>query len=582
MSEALGMIETKGYVAALAAADAMVKAANVTIVWPRGGRRRPRRGHRAATSARSRRRPRPARRRRRGRRAGLRARDPAAARRARQALHGAAALTHRWPSVELRVYLLLQDLQRQFAAYLGTPTRARGYPPFEGEHALIVEVAPGLAIERVIDLALRAVPAVEPGILFVERQFGVLEVHAPTRATSSGRARRSSKGIGATAEDQLRPRVLYLDVIEDVTDQHAVIINRNRQASMLMPGQTLLVVEMTPALFAAVAANAAERVAPGADAGRRLDDRRRRPGLPRGPTADIVRARDEITRVLEGVRGTGPDEHRRPRRRGTAALRPVAERDRRRSATSPRTPPTASTTRRPARYALRVHRPGYHTAQQIESELAWLDALREDGAVDTCVRRSPRPAASARASTSQRPQRRAVRVAARRRARPRGRRRARRLPRARRDHRAHARARARVDTARRLHRSPGTTTARSAPTPAGAAGRTASASAPRSSSCSGGSTRRSARRLERYGQAPDRYGLVHADIRLANLLVDGGHVRVIDFDDCGFALVPLRLRHRGHLHRGPPAGARAARRVGRGYRSVAPLPPTTRPRSPRS
>ncbi len=81
------------------------------------------------------------------------------------------------PRPELRVYLLLEDLQRQFAAYLGTPTRARGYPPFEGQHSLIVEVAPGLAIERVMDLALRAVPSVEPGILFVERQFGVLEVH---------------------------------------------------------------------------------------------------------------------------------------------------------------------------------------------------------------------------------------------------------------------------------------------------------------------------------------------------------------------------------------------------------------------
>ena len=80
-------------------------------------------------------------------------------------------------TAELRVYLLVRDLQPQFAAYLGTPTRARGYPPFAGQHALIVEVAPALAIERVTDLALRAAPAVEPGILFVERQFGVLEVH---------------------------------------------------------------------------------------------------------------------------------------------------------------------------------------------------------------------------------------------------------------------------------------------------------------------------------------------------------------------------------------------------------------------
>ena len=204
---------------------------------------------------------------------------------------------------ELRVYLLLEDLQRQFAAYMGTPSRARGYPPFEGQHSLIVEVAPGLAIERVIDLALRAVPTVEPGILFVERQFGVLEVHG----SDLGDVRRAGaailEGLGASATDQLRPRVLYTDVIEDITDQHAVIINRTRQASMLMPGQTLLVCEMTPALFAAVAANAAEKVAPGVTlvdvsmigvAGRVYLS---------GATEEVTRARAEITRVLGSLEG---------------------------------------------------------------------------------------------------------------------------------------------------------------------------------------------------------------------------------------------------------------------------------------
>jgi hypothetical protein len=165
-------------------------------------------------------------------------------------------------SPELRVYLQLEDLQPQFAAYLGTPTRARGYPPYAGQHALIVEVAPGLAIERVTDLALRSVPEVAPGILFVERQFGVLEVHADDldRVRAAGRA--ILDGIKAEPDDQLRPRILFHDVIEDVTDQHAVIINRNRQASMLLPGQSLLVFEMTPALFAAMAANEAEKAAP--------------------------------------------------------------------------------------------------------------------------------------------------------------------------------------------------------------------------------------------------------------------------------------------------------------------------------
>ncbi len=167
------------------------------------------------------------------------------------------------PSPELRVHLLLRDLQQQFAAWLATPTRARGYPPQAGQHALVVEVAPGLAIHRVADLALRAVPEVEPGILFVERQFGVLEVHADDLAEVEAAGRAILEGLGARESDRLRPRVLYSDVIDDVGDAHAVIVNRTREASMLLPGQSLLVHEVTPALFAAVAANEAERAAPG-------------------------------------------------------------------------------------------------------------------------------------------------------------------------------------------------------------------------------------------------------------------------------------------------------------------------------
>lgn len=163
---------------------------------------------------------------------------------------------------ELRVYLPIQNLQRQFAAYLGTPTRARGYPPYAGQHALIVEVAPGLAIHRVVDLALKSVPAIETGILFVERQFGVLEVHSAHLEEVEAAGRAILEGLGAKETDQLKAKILYEDVIENVTDQHAVIINRTREASMLLPGDTLLVFEMTPALFAAVAANEAERVAP--------------------------------------------------------------------------------------------------------------------------------------------------------------------------------------------------------------------------------------------------------------------------------------------------------------------------------
>jgi hypothetical protein len=137
----------------------------------------------------------------------------------------------------------------------------------------------------------------------VERQFGVLEAHAsdPEAVERAGQA--ILDGIGARAEHALRPRVTYMGIIEDVSDQHAVILNRNREASMLLPGQSLLVAEMTPALFAAAAANAAERVAPGMTlvsvsmigaAGR---------VYLAGSTSDMVLAREEIDRVLGAVAG---------------------------------------------------------------------------------------------------------------------------------------------------------------------------------------------------------------------------------------------------------------------------------------
>lgn len=204
---------------------------------------------------------------------------------------------------ELRVYLTLECLQPQFAAYMGTPTRARGYPPFAGQHALIIEVAPGLMIERVMDLALKADPDLEPGILFVERQFGILELHGPDLSKLLAAGQAVLAGIGLQAADQLAAKILYTDVIEDIADQHAVIINRNRQASMVLPGETLLIVEMVPALYAAIAANAAEKVAPGLTlvdvqmigaAGRLYMS---------GSTAEVTSGLAEIKRVLASIKG---------------------------------------------------------------------------------------------------------------------------------------------------------------------------------------------------------------------------------------------------------------------------------------
>jgi hypothetical protein len=204
---------------------------------------------------------------------------------------------------ELRVYLLVKDLGRQFAAYMSTPTRARGYPPIEGEHSLIIEVAPALAIHRICDLALKKMPDMEPGLLYTERQYGILELHSPDLDQLHLAGKAILDGIGRKAEDQLKPRTLYADIIEDVADQHAIILNRIREASMLLPGKSLLVYELEPALFASVAANEAEKVAPGIT----LVDVQMIGASGRlflaGTTAECERARDRIDEVLGSVIG---------------------------------------------------------------------------------------------------------------------------------------------------------------------------------------------------------------------------------------------------------------------------------------
>jgi len=143
----------------------------------------------------------------------------------------------------------------------------------------------------------------EPGILFTERQYGLLELHASDREQLDEAGKAILQGIAAKAADQLAPTILFDDIIEDLSDQHAIILNRSRDASILVPGSSLLLFEMSPALFACVAANEAERAAPEAI----INDVQMMGVSGRvfmsGSTADLVRARDAIRTTLQAVSG---------------------------------------------------------------------------------------------------------------------------------------------------------------------------------------------------------------------------------------------------------------------------------------
>jgi hypothetical protein len=143
----------------------------------------------------------------------------------------------------------------------------------------------------------------EPGILFTERQYGLLELHDKDQARVDAAGAAILKGIGAKAADQLAPSTLYTDIIENISDQHAIILDRMRNASMILPGQSLLLYEMAPALFAAVATNEAEKVAPAAT----IVDVQMMGASGRifmaGETADLKRAQARIEKTLSAIKG---------------------------------------------------------------------------------------------------------------------------------------------------------------------------------------------------------------------------------------------------------------------------------------
>ncbi|MEO0624383.1 MAG: phosphotransferase [Pseudomonadota bacterium] len=81
------------------------------------------------------------------------------------------------------------------------------------------------------------------------------------------------------------------------------------------------------------------------------------------------------------------------------------------------------------------------------------------------------------------------------------------------------------------------------------------------------------RRLDAYGQAPERFGLIHADLRLANLLIDEtGHIGVIDFDDCGFGWFMYDFAAAVSFYEHEPFIPAVQAAWLEGYREVAELP----------
>jgi len=144
------------------------------------------------------------------------------------------------------------------AAFVGST--ARGFLPLVGDASLWVEISPGIEINRMTDIAVKATN-VKPAVQVVERLFGLLEVHAQSQADVRDAGRAILEALDVQAEERWKPEIKSSQIIRHVDDHHAQLVNRNRHGMMLIPGQTLYVMEVAPAAYAALAANEAEKSA---------------------------------------------------------------------------------------------------------------------------------------------------------------------------------------------------------------------------------------------------------------------------------------------------------------------------------
>jgi Ser/Thr protein kinase RdoA (MazF antagonist) len=223
---------------------------------------------------------------------------------------------------------------------------------------------------------------------------------------------------------------------------------------------------------------------------------------------------------------------------------------------------------------LRVHRVGYSSAQEIQSELAWMSALRRDGVIDTA---RPLPGRDGEwvqvlESPSGGPSRYAVAFE--------------RLPGAEPNPGSDAVAwfERLGEVTARMHRH-----ARAWTLPAGfcrkrwdldamvgprglwGPWRAAIGLNPAGAEILERTLALIRRRIEAFGSGPERFGLVHADLRLANLLVDGEDLRIIDFDDCGFSWFIYDFATAVSFIEHEPIVPQLLRAWCAGYRRTAPL-----------
>lgn len=158
----------------------------------------------------------------------------------------------------LRTYAFIDRMQPQCAAHVAATSP--GDVPIAGMAELFIEMAPGNEVFRAADIALKAA-GVRPALQIVEREYGLLEIHSEQQAEVLASGQAILDALGLTANDRIKPQIGSTQFITNVHPYQAQLLNKWRKGSLLMPGDSLFILEVAPAAYVALAANEAEKAA---------------------------------------------------------------------------------------------------------------------------------------------------------------------------------------------------------------------------------------------------------------------------------------------------------------------------------
>jgi hypothetical protein len=157
---------------------------------------------------------------------------------------------------ELRAYCHIDRMQPQFASLFSSS--CRGFLSVEGMASLFVEVLPGVEINRLADISLKVTNS-KPGEMIVERRYGMMEIHSFEREEILHAGQMILEELGLKEEDRIIPSILSTSIINKIDPYQAVIINRNSKGMLILGGDDVYLLEVTPAAYASIAANEAEK-----------------------------------------------------------------------------------------------------------------------------------------------------------------------------------------------------------------------------------------------------------------------------------------------------------------------------------